>query len=289
MPTKDDILNEAQSLLGIGENPPGSNLTPIGAWFGVNGVAWCAETVCFTFFHVPFGPALIHNVHSYYSGDYLAAGRAAGEEVSLAQAGPGDIVIFDWGDGGITDHIGIVEVKLGPHTVGTIEGNTSDMVARKTRNPSSGCVMWFIRPKYSATPTPPPEPPKPKLLEDDMGTVAKDLDKQGPWFRYGIVDVFNALPDVNTSRVWLTLANINPDPVDVYFWVDRDDKVISLVNGPDALTAGATGKVTLKGYGHAAIDLIPYIGSGGYKGGAWVDIKASAAILAGATPENLNK
>ena len=167
MPTATDILNVERSQLGQCENPPGSNSTKYGKWFGVDGVAWCAEFQVWSFNQVPGGAALIHNLHTYYSGDILEAGRRLGEEVPLEQAAPGDIVIFDWGDGGITDHIGIVESHTpGSTTVHTIEGNTSDCVARRDRTEGPKCMMWLIRPKYSSTPTPPPK--KIEQEDDDM-------------------------------------------------------------------------------------------------------------------------
>ena len=46
--------------------------------------------------------------------------------VSIAEAEPGDVVIFDWDDStAATDHVGIVEANLGGGVLQTIEGNTS--------------------------------------------------------------------------------------------------------------------------------------------------------------------
>ena len=46
--------------------------------------------------------------------------------VSIADAEPGDVVIFDWDDStAATDHVGIVEANLGGGVLQTIEGNTS--------------------------------------------------------------------------------------------------------------------------------------------------------------------
>ena len=46
--------------------------------------------------------------------------------VSVAEAEPGDVVIFDWDDStAATDHVGIVEANLGGGVLQTIEGNTS--------------------------------------------------------------------------------------------------------------------------------------------------------------------
>lgn len=75
--------------------------------------------------------------------------------VSVYDAQPGDVVIFDW-DGGGTDHVGFVEKNLGGGTLQTIEGNTSsgsygsqsagNGVWRRVRNHS---IAYVIRPAYS--------------------------------------------------------------------------------------------------------------------------------------------
>lgn len=75
--------------------------------------------------------------------------------VSVYDAQPGDILIFDW-DGGGTDHVGFVEKNLGGGTLQTIEGNTSsgsygsqsagNGVWRRVRSES---IAYVIRPAYS--------------------------------------------------------------------------------------------------------------------------------------------
>ena len=75
--------------------------------------------------------------------------------VSVYDARPGDVVIYDW-DGGGTDHVGFVEKNLGGGTLQTIEGNTSsgdygsqsagNGVWRRVRNHS---IAYVIRPAYS--------------------------------------------------------------------------------------------------------------------------------------------
>ena len=75
--------------------------------------------------------------------------------VSVYDAEPGDVLIFNW-DGGGTDHVGFVERNLGGGTLQTIEGNTSsgsygsqsagNGVWRRVRNHS---IAYVIRPAYS--------------------------------------------------------------------------------------------------------------------------------------------
>lgn len=77
--------------------------------------------------------------------------------VSVYDARPGDVVIYNW-DGGGTDHVGFVEKNLGGGTLQTIEGNTSsgdygsqsagNGVWRRVRNHS---IAYVIRPAYSGS------------------------------------------------------------------------------------------------------------------------------------------
>ena len=62
----------------------------------------------------------------------------------------GDIVFFNV-NGGI-DHAGIVEVVSGS-TITTIEGNTSDMVARRTHNLYDASIVGYGRPNYELVST----------------------------------------------------------------------------------------------------------------------------------------
>lgn len=58
------------------------------------------------------------------------------------QPQPGDIVVFNW-DGGPDDHAGIVE-KVEGDNVHTIEGNSSDSVARRSYALGSGQVTGYV-------------------------------------------------------------------------------------------------------------------------------------------------
>ncbi len=57
----------------------------------------------------------------------------------------GDIVIFDNNGDGLADHTGIVEFVGPDGKVHTIEGNTSDMVARRSYSPG-GRIAGYVRP-----------------------------------------------------------------------------------------------------------------------------------------------
>ena len=174
MTTAQDILNIARSQIGVCEKPMGSNNTPYNTWYYKHPVSggsypWCAAFVSWLF---KDDKDLIH-VFSAYSGDILQAGRAAHEEVLIEGARSGDIIVFDMPIGGITDHIGIVESRAG-NTFTTIEGNTGDCVARKTRTQSSKCNMFFTRPRY--------EKPQPTLGEEEETML---YEGEGKEFKFG--------------------------------------------------------------------------------------------------------
>jgi hypothetical protein len=60
---------------------------------------------------------------------------------------PGDIIFFDWGNDGVSDHVGIVEYVEG-ETVHTVEGNTSDSVARRSYRLDSNSICGYGTPLY---------------------------------------------------------------------------------------------------------------------------------------------
>ena len=150
MPGPAALLAVAASQIGVTEDPPGSNRTPYGAWFGWNGVAWCDQFVSWCGDRSGNGAAI---PRSQYVPTRLAQARAAGHVV--AGPAPGDLVCFDWGRDGIVDHIGIVE-QVRPGELVTIEGNTSP---DDHGSQSNGGGVWrrhrprtlgltFIRPPY---------------------------------------------------------------------------------------------------------------------------------------------
>jgi hypothetical protein len=126
-----EALAEALRHVGKKEQPINSNKTEFGKWFGVDAVPWCNIFVSYCF-SVGAGFTV--------AGGYAGAGcyakgctyvptteawlRATGMWVGKTQPQPGDIAIFNW-DGGVPDHIGIVEESLGGGKFNSIEGNTA--------------------------------------------------------------------------------------------------------------------------------------------------------------------
>ena len=134
-------LGAALRQLGVRESPPGSNRTPFGRWFGVDGVPWCAIFVSYCYAKGA-GVTLCHGWHGAgvhrhgvtYVPTLEAWLRATGRWLDrAAPSHPGDLVVFDW-DGGEPDHVGFVERRLGRGRLATVEGNTGGAVLRRERS-----------------------------------------------------------------------------------------------------------------------------------------------------------
>jgi cell wall-associated NlpC family hydrolase len=59
----------------------------------------------------------------------------------------GDIIFFDWEQDGVSDHVGIVEYVEG-EVVHTVEGNTSNSVARRSYRLAGPDVIGYGAPTY---------------------------------------------------------------------------------------------------------------------------------------------
>ena len=124
-------LAEAVKHLGAKESPARSNRTEFGKWFGVDGCPWCAIFVSYCFvegagYTICQGQkgAGVYGKGCTYVPTTEAWLRATGMWKGRTTPLPGDIAIFNW-DGGVPDHIGIVEEYLGNGSFHAIEGNTS--------------------------------------------------------------------------------------------------------------------------------------------------------------------
>ncbi len=155
MPTVEQTLDKARADIGIHEIPVNSNKTPIGEWYGMNGVAWCAEGVSKWLITSGF------KVKKNAGADELAAELVSDyhwQKVSPASMKAGDVGLFTF------SHIGMIEKRIDAATVQTIEANSGDGgVHRKTRHNSE--FSYGVRPPYGSAapkPQPKPEPPIPK-------------------------------------------------------------------------------------------------------------------------------
>lgn len=90
---------------------------------------------------------------------------ARNQEISKWDVQRGDLVFFDWDGNGSSDHIGIALGGTYDGVVDTVEGNTSNSVAEKTRDMS--VINHVVRPHYDGQPGPGPEPTPDQPLEVD--------------------------------------------------------------------------------------------------------------------------
>jgi cell wall-associated NlpC family hydrolase len=128
------LVNWADNVLGTNEGSPRQS-----KWAAAAGIspstAWCSAFVAYGLrkegYHLPSDPA--------YSGSWLEWNQ--GQHVkSYKQAKPGDLLIFDWGDGGMTDHVAIY---AGHNQM--ISGNDSDNSVGKSEVPT-GNIVGIVRP-----------------------------------------------------------------------------------------------------------------------------------------------
>lgn len=73
--------------------------------------------------------------------------RALWQDAGGYVPAPGDIIFFDWEQDGESDHVGIVEYVEGDY-VHTVEGNTSNSVARRSYRLDSSSVIGYGTPMY---------------------------------------------------------------------------------------------------------------------------------------------
>jgi hypothetical protein len=143
-PAGQALLDLARGEVGVTEQPPGSNDSPRIAQFrqatAGSGVGpWCAYFTSWAAREagVPLGDAgqgfgRVDDVWAWAerSGKAIPAGGG--------QPQPGDLIVWD-------EHIGIVESVGADGRISTIEGNSSDSVARRTYGSDGGGAVGYVR------------------------------------------------------------------------------------------------------------------------------------------------
>jgi hypothetical protein len=120
-------LDKAKSQLGVKESPMNSNMNLYGAWYGMNGVPWCA-IFCAWCDQMSLNPSETFHKGSYYSYvPYIVSDARLGlRGLSITSSPqPGDLVCYDWSRDGEFDHVGFFEGWTSGRVFNAIEGNTS--------------------------------------------------------------------------------------------------------------------------------------------------------------------
>lgn len=183
------MLAKCRSYLGYQEEPPGSNVTLFGLWYGISPGAWCAMYLSYC---------------AAMTGNDAAVGRFASTRAwadwwfTKGQWGTtpkvGAIIFYDWEGGrlrGGIDHVGIVEAVNSDGSVTTIEGNTNDICARRVRR---AFIVGYGYPDYQSevvTPTtmrtmfdaayPPGTPPQVDAVAGYIGGNTPNVWTDAEW------------------------------------------------------------------------------------------------------------
>ena len=121
---------------------------PYWSWYGFSSrVEWCA---CFVSWCANEAGYIESGVIPKFS--YCPTGVQWFKDAGLWQdrgyvPQPGDIIFFDWGGDGTSDHVGIVESCDGS-TVKTIEGNSGDTCQRMSYSINSSSILGYGVPLY---------------------------------------------------------------------------------------------------------------------------------------------
>lgn len=165
------VIAIATSDLGYTENPPYSNKTKFGSWYGLDGNPWCVMALVYWFHQAGEANAFCGGWKTASCGAMLSWFKSANQTVSKEKIRRGDIVILNFSGTKDTEHCGLVIGKLPNGLIETIEGNTAPglegsqdnggSVARKYRNLNQ--VVGVCRPAY-----------KVEIPKDALGHWAED-------------------------------------------------------------------------------------------------------------------
>lgn len=233
-----DALNVARSFLGIAENPPGSNRTPIGAEYGWNGVAWCDECVSVVLRRIGLPPGPIDSAHFASCWFHVQAYKRGECGTWLGNPGAAGLRPGDQGFLGTVgqDHTFLVEAIDGDSIV-TLEGNLGDAVRRGRRWISS--VYGFGRPNYDGPIAPGLPPPsstagRPIVRFGSRGAGVLEVKKFLAGIAHAELDTSSDLFDAATDaavRKWQQDRGLDVDgEVGPQTWGDFD-AVIAYLSG----------------------------------------------------------
>jgi len=123
MGIREDFVAKARAEIGVAEGPK-ENETKYGAFTKKNFLPWCGSFIMWCAHEVGFKnmPDVVYTP----TGVAKFQGMGAWSNAESAKPEPGDIVFFDFVEGGAAvEHVGIVVKDNLDGTVVTVEGNTS--------------------------------------------------------------------------------------------------------------------------------------------------------------------
>jgi hypothetical protein len=142
MSQKEKFLEVARNEIGTVEGPK-DNETKYGAFTKANFQPWCGSFIMWCANQVALK---IPNVVGTSIGAEKFKGIGAWSNAETAKPKPGDLVFFDFAEGGNPiDHVGIVLKDNGDGTITTIEGNTSGDKKKSASERNGGEVAQKIR------------------------------------------------------------------------------------------------------------------------------------------------
>lgn len=139
-----DIVDVAIGEIGYREQ--GINQTKYGVYTGTNGAAWCHSFVSWCAHEAGISTEVVPKTASTTYGMQWFQKRGLFKYKGQYTPKRGDIVYFKTG----RSHVGIVESVSGGQ-LHTIEGNTSDKVARRVYVLNNATITGYGVPKYTST------------------------------------------------------------------------------------------------------------------------------------------
>ena len=133
----------SQAIVAVALTQEGNGGDTYWGWYGFSSreewcacfVSWCAEQCGY----IESGVIPKFSLCSDGAAWFDARGQL--QDGSYVPA-PGDIIFFDWGTNGSIDHVGIVESVSGG-VVNTVEGNSGDIVARRSYSIGDGRIYGY--------------------------------------------------------------------------------------------------------------------------------------------------
>lgn len=153
----DKYINQLQSWLGYNEADGTDDIIiktynsqrPSGSYKMSMDDPWCHATISAAAYKVGISGTIIPN--TCYCPDgidwFKSKGQWVGRNSSKYNPIRGDIIYYDWGGDGESDHVGATVSKDG-NTLQVLEGNKSDKCCYRYIDQYDSCIMGYGRPDY---------------------------------------------------------------------------------------------------------------------------------------------